>query len=228
MCFHLAQNRVVSSQFVLQRGSEMNDFDSAGLIERAKAISLRPDETWPKLAAEQSTPGDIITRYAVPLAAIGPVAGLIGSQLFGIGLFSDAGSRLAIGLTFALTSFIMAIVSLIVVSLIADALAPKFAGQSSRSQAFKLVAYSMTPGWIAGVLGILPGLGLLVLLASLYGIYLFYKGATPLLKVPEAKAGGFTAVTVVCNLIVSLVLGTLFAAASAAFGLGAAALGAMG
>jgi Yip1 domain len=164
----------------------------------------------------------------MPLAAIGPVAGFVGSQLFGIGVFSDAGPQVSIGLTIALTSFIMAIVSLIVVSLIADFLAPKFDGQSNRTQALKLVAYSMTPGWIAGVLNILPGLGLVALLASLYGIYLFYKGASPLLKVPEAKAGGFTVVTVVCNLIVSLVLGSLFAAVAMTFGVGAAALGSIG
>ena len=40
----------------------MNDFDTAGLVERAKAITLQPDATWPKIAAEQTSSGDILTR----------------------------------------------------------------------------------------------------------------------------------------------------------------------
>ena len=206
----------------------MNEFDTVGLVERAKAITLRPDETWPRIAAEQSSPGDIITRYAMPLMAIGPVASFVGGQLFGIGMiFATFRRGLIHGLTMAVTSFVMGIISLIVVALVADTLAPKFEGESNRTQSFKLVAYSMTPGWIAGVLGILPALGLLVLIASLYGIYLFYKGATPLLKIPAAKAGGFTVVTVVCVFLVNLVLGMLLATVTGAVGLGASAIGAM-
>ena len=58
----------------------MNDWQSQGLVERAKAITLKPDESWPQIAAEQTTPGDIITRYAMPLLAIGPVASFIGRE----------------------------------------------------------------------------------------------------------------------------------------------------
>ena len=45
---------------------------SGGLVERAKAILLRPKEEWPRIAAESSTPTDVLIRYALPLAAIGP------------------------------------------------------------------------------------------------------------------------------------------------------------
>lgn len=205
----------------------MNQIDTAGIVERAKAITLKPDETWPQIAAEQSSPGDIITRYALPLLAIGPIASFIGGQLFGINVFvATIKPGLMSGLGMAVSSFVMGLISLIVIALITDFLAPKFAGQADRTQAFKLVAYSLTPGWVAGVLGIVPALALLALLASLYGLYLFYKGATPVMKVPEDKAVGFTAVTVISAIVVNWIAAMLLASVTGMFGLGAAGLAA--
>lgn len=203
----------------------MNELDRSGLVERAKAITLRPDETWPVVAAEHSSPGEIITRYAIPLAAIGPVAGLIGEQLFGVGMvFAHYKPSLLSSVITAIGGYIMALAGLIVVALVADYLAPRFDGQPNRTQAFKLVAYAMTPGWIAGMLGLFPALAILILIASLYGIYLFYKGAGPLMKVPEPKVGTFTALTVLGAFLVNLVLAALLTAVVSQIGVGAAML----
>jgi len=54
--------------------------------------------------------------------------------------------------------------------LIANALASSFGSESNLTNAFKAVAFSMTPTWIAGFLYIIPPLSILVLLAVLYGI----------------------------------------------------------
>lgn len=200
----------------------MNDFQPAGLVERAKAITLQPDATWPIIAAEQTSPGDIFTRYALPLAAIGPIAGFIGGQLFGISvLIAKYNPSLMSGLTMAVTSFVMSLIALVVLTFVADFLAPNFGGEAGRTQAFKLVAYSMTPGWIAAGLGIIPSLSMIAMLIGLYGLYLFYKGANPLLKVPQEKAGLFTAVAVVCAIVLNIITGTVIGTVTGALGLGA-------
>lgn len=207
----------------------MNDLSGipggeSALVDRVKAILMQPKETWPVIAGEAATPGDIITRYAIPLAAIGPIAGFIGGQLFGISaVFVTIKPGLMAGLTGAITGFIMAIVSLVAMAFVVDFLAPKFEGQANRTQAFKLCAYSLTAGWVAGIFGLFPALGLLSLLAALYGIYLFYLGATPVMKVPEAKAGGFTAVTIVVMIVLYIVLGSIAASVTAMAGGGLAA-----
>jgi Yip1 domain len=207
----------------------MNDLSGipggqVSLVERIKAILLNPKETWPAIAGEAATPGDLITRYAIPLAAIGPVAGFIGGQLFGINaIFATYKPGLMAGLATALFAFLMAIAGLIIMALVVDFLAPKFEGQANRTQAFKLCAYSLTAGWVAGILGLIPSLGMLGILAALYGIYLFYLGATPVMKVPEAKVGGFTAVTIVVVIVVYVVLAAVTAPLTAMFGGGLAA-----
>lgn len=181
-----------------------------GLVDRAKAIILQPSATLPALAAEQTTPGDIVTRYALPLAAIGPIAGFVGGQVFGISLFLVTFKpSLMTGLTMALTSFVMSLISLVVVSLVAEFLAPNFGGEANRTQAFKLVAASMTPGWVAGILGIVPALGALAILAGLYGIFLLYKGSTPFMKVPEDKAVVYTVVVLIAAFVLSIIAGSV-------------------
>jgi hypothetical protein len=128
------------------------------------------------------------------------------------------------GLTMALTSFVMSLISLVVVSLVAEFLAPNFGGEANRTQAFKLVAAAMTPGWVAGILGIIPALGALAIIAMLYGIYLFYKGSTPLMKVPEDKTAVYTVVVVVAAFVVSFIAATVVSTVTGALGAGSAAM----
>jgi hypothetical protein len=48
-------------------------------------------------------------------------------------------------------------------------------------------------------------LGLFAVL-GLYSIYLLYSGATPMLAVPQEKAGGFTAVVIICAVLLNFVV----------------------
>lgn len=198
----------------------MNDVTSGGgnpLIDRAKNILLKPGEEWPRIEAEPATIQEILVRYVLPLAAIGPVAGFIGGQVFGYGAlgFTYRPSLLS-SLSSAIVTYVLSVVGIFVLSLIADFLAPKFGGQSGRLNAFKLVAYSWTAGLLAGVFGIIPSLAFLAIL-GLYSVYLLYSGATPLMKVPQDKAVAYTAVTIVCAVVIYIIVGAVGRAAVGAF-----------
>ena len=157
-----------------------------GIFERAKAIILTPKDEWQKIAGETTPQRDILMRYVLPLAAIGPVAAFIGGQVFGYGAFGFSYRPSLIGgLTTAIVSFVLSLVSLFVMTFIADFLAPKFAGEANRANAFKLVAYSYTAGWAVGIFSLIPMLGFFGLL-GLYSVYLLYTGAMPLMKVPAS------------------------------------------
>lgn len=200
----------------------MNDVtpegQEAGLVDRAKAIILKPKEEWPVIDRETTPSGDIFTRYVVPLAAIGPVASLLGSQLFG---FSALGISFRPSFMFsvstAILTFVLALVSVFVISFIADKLATNFGGESSSRNAFKLVAYSMTASWLAGIFGIVPSLALLGIV-GLYSFYLFYTGVTPLMKVPADKAMTYTIVTVICAIILNIIVGAIAYRVGGVFG----------
>lgn len=198
----------------------MNEVTGGGgnpLIDRAKNILLKPLEEWPRIEAEPSTVQEILVRYVLPLAAIGPVAGFIGGQVFGYGAlgFTYRPSLLS-SLSSAIVTYVLSVIGIFVLSLVADFVAPKFGGTSNRLSAFKLVAYSWTAGLVAGVFGIIPSLAFLAIL-GLYSVYLLYTGATPLMKVPQDKAAGYTAVTIVCAILIYIVVGAVGRAAVGTF-----------
>lgn len=187
------------------------------IVDRAKAIILTPKEEWPNILVEAKDQGDILKSYVLPLAAIGPVASFIGGQVFGYGAFGFSyRPGLVAALSTAVVTYILSIIGIYVMMLIVDFLAPKFSGVSNRNNAFKLVAYSYTASWLAGIFGLIPSLAFFGLL-GLYSLYLLYTGATPLMKVPQDKAAGFTAVAVLCALVLAIVIAPITALVTGLF-----------
>jgi hypothetical protein len=137
------------------------------IIDRVKNICLRPNTEWPVIAAEQTTTGSLIAGYVAPLVAVGAVAGLIGRSLIGVTMPFLGTYRvpLVAGVATAIFTFVMAIVGVFVLSLIINALAPSFGGEKNSGQALKVAVYSYTPAWVAGILHIIPALGILGALA---------------------------------------------------------------
>jgi hypothetical protein len=184
----------------------LSGIDRKSIVDRAKAIIMTPKEEWPVIAAEPTTQGDILKGWVLPLAAIGPVAGFIGGQVFGIGAlgFSFKPSLMS-GLSTAIVSYVLGIAMVFALMFIADLLAPKFGGVSNRLNAFKLIAYGYTAAWLVGIFGLIPSLAFFSLL-GLYSFYLLYTGSTPLMKVPQDKAVGYVAVMTLCAIVLSLLL----------------------
>ncbi|WP_125963662.1 Yip1 family protein [Sphingomonas koreensis] len=180
---------------------------SSNLIERIKNILLKPKEEWERIDAEPATVGGLMTGWVVPLAAIGPVAGLIGGLVFGYGGMFGITIRpsVTMAVTGAVISYLLALLCAWLFSKIIDALAPSFGGQKNPVQAMKVAAYSGTAAYLAGVFQIIPALGILGLL-GLYSLYLLYLGLPRLMKAPADKAMGYTIVTVVVAIVLFFVV----------------------
>lgn len=197
------------------------------IVERVQAILLKPKSTWPVIAQEADDMASIYKNYLMILAAIPAVAGFIGLSLVGAGMFGVS-FRVPIlaGLINMVVGYVLSLVMVFVLSLIANALAPSFGGEKNPLNAFKLIAYASTAGMVGGIFSIMPGLSMLGVLAALYSIYLVYTGIAPLMKSPEDKAIGYTAVLIVCGVVASLVVGV---ASSLMTGMGGGSmLGGMG
>jgi len=181
------------------------------IVNRVKGICLTPKTEWDVIAEEETSTADLFKGYAVPLAAIPPIAGFIGGSLIGRSLPFVGSYRVPMvsGLVLAIFTFVMALVGVFILSLIINALAPSFGAEKNSGQALKVALYSYTPGWVAGVLQILPMLGLLAILAGLYGLYLLYLGLPRLMKCPQEKAVGYTAVVVVCAIVLYIIVGAI-------------------
>lgn len=173
------------------------------LIDRAKNIIVNPKAEWDVIAAENTPPAQVITGYVLPLAAIAYVAVFLLVTLV-FGMLFGARTGFFAGLASMIYNIVMAAVSVLLIALIIDALAPSFGGQKSFAQAVKAAAYPFTPVWIALILLFIPLLGaLLVLAAVVYAIYIMYLGLPKLMRVPQEKAIGYLIVVIVCAIVLS-------------------------
>ena len=180
------------------------------LVERVKRILLSPQTEWEVIDAEPTTPGALYAGYIAPLAAIGPIAQIIGYSVFGITIPFMGTYRVPIGsaLTSALVGFVLTLVGTYVLALIIDALAPTFNGQRSQIQALKVAAYSSTASWVAGIFALVPGLRILGIL-GLYSLYLLYLGLPVLMKSPGGEAMGYTAVVILAAIVLFMIIGVI-------------------
>jgi hypothetical protein len=181
------------------------------IVERVKNILVTPKTEWDVIAAEPANHQQLVVGYILPLAAVAAVAAFIGQVLIGVSVPFMGTVRVGMvaGIVGLVFSLVMAVVMVFVVGFIADALAPSFGGQKNMGQAVKVAAYAYTPVWVVGILAIIPALGLLTLLAALYAIYLMYLGLPRLMKSPQEKAAGYTAVVVIAAIVVGFVIGAI-------------------
>lgn len=184
----------------------------ASLAERIQGILLRPSSEWDKIDVEPATTQSLFTGYAMILAAIGPVCSAIGMVVFGFGIPGIAtyhASPIGAAVS-AVVSYVLALAGVFVVGLIIDALAPNFGGQKNQVQAMKVAVYGSTASWLAGVFGILPALSMLAIV-GIYSLYLYYVGLPKLMKTTPDKAMGYTALVVLCAIVVFIVIGLVTA-----------------
>jgi len=182
------------------------------LVDRVRAIILRPKEEWLVIDKEQTDVTTIFRTYVAPLAAIPPIATFLGTVIFGASLPAVGLARPTLGGAFvsALVSYALSLVGVYVIARVIDYLAPRNGGQANPVQAFKVSAYSSTPSWIAGIFSLVPALAPLSIL-GIYGVYLLYLGLPPLMKAPAEKATSYAitviAVTILVFVVIAIVTG---------------------
>ncbi|HWU52824.1 MAG TPA: Yip1 family protein [Tahibacter sp.] len=184
------------------------------LVERVKNILLTPKTEWPVIAQEQTDVAKLYTGYIMILAAIPAVITLLTYTFAGSVVAGVAGAILNYALSLGLT-FLMAI--------IIDALAPTFGAEKNQIQALKTAAYANTAGWVAGIFGIIPILGVLIIWAGMiYGCVLLYFGLPHTMKSPPEKTGGYFAVVLVINIVLAFISMMIVGGIVAAMLIGAA------
>ena len=185
---------------------DISKIDISAIIDRVKNILLKPKETLALAKAEQPSMQDLIVYLAI--VAIPTLIGIIiGYGVVGIGGFGYH-FRVPIGgaITLGILQYVLAIVGIIILGYIVNALAPTFSSKPNQIQATKLVAYTATPWLVAGILYIFPPLSILVILAGIYGLYIMYLGMPVFMETPEDKKLIYLIVSIVVYIIIMAVV----------------------
>jgi hypothetical protein len=182
------------------------------LIERVKNVLITPKTEWSAINTESDTLSGIITKYVLPLAAVGAICTFIGYAFIGIDLGFLRMKGMDWGIKMAISNIVSAIISVVVTSFVVDALAPSFGSEKNINKSAQLVAYGYTPAFVGALLNVIPAIAMIGGLFGLYGIYLMYLGLGPLKKTPEDKKVIYLVVTIVVLIVVYLVVGSIMGA----------------
>lgn len=175
------------------------------LIQRAKNILFTPKTEWDVIAGETATLGSLLTGYVLPLSLIPAICSFLGTFLFGGMLLGTTA-----GIVMAVVSVVATILAYVIGTYIIDALAPSFKSEKNLGRSAQLMAYSATAVWVAGILGLVPILGWLAILAgAAYAIYLMYLGLGPVKKTPEDQRVLYVIIAIVVYWVVNLVISAL-------------------
>jgi hypothetical protein len=191
------------------------------LQERVKRILVEPKTEWPAIEAEQTNIADLYKGYIAPLGAIGPVCALIGMSLIGMSMPFAGRVRWGIGfgIRAALFQYIGVLVGTFITAVVFSELAPTFGSRKDRVQALKLVAYSSTAMWLAGVLNLIPFLAILGIVAVLYSLYTLYLGLPVMMKTPPDKVIPYLAVGIIAAIVVNWILFLILGAMTGGIGM---------
>jgi len=176
------------------------------MIDRIKRLLMSPAAEWPAIEAEQMTVQGVMTSWVLPLAAIGPIAGLIRNILFPLTLFGVSFRPSLVGsIVQAVIAIGLSMLGVWLWSLLLDALAPSFKGTKNPIAALKLVAFSATAAWLCGIFQLTWPTAPLAIL-GLYSVYLFWVGVPVMMKVPDDQRPVYVVVAVVVGIVVNWVV----------------------
>lgn len=180
------------------------------LVERAKNILVSPKTEWEVIKGEQTTVADLFTKYVIILAAIPAIAKFIGYSIVGISLgpFGSYKFPIGNGLLYAVVMYVFTLVGVYLTAFVVDALAPSFGSTKDMTASLKVVVYSWTAAWIAGIFEIIPTLAILGIV-GLYSIYLLYLGLKIVKDTPQDKLVGYIIVVVIVMIVIYFIIGAI-------------------
>ena len=192
------------------------------LQQRVTNILTKPKPEWAVIATEPTDIPTLYKEYIILLAAIPAICRFVGMTLIGVPTFLFGNMRIGFvsGLVHMIVGYILSLVSVLVAAFVIEKLAPTFQPRGDLVQALKMVAYASTPVWLAGILSVYPPLSVLMLIAALYAIYLFYLGLPAIMQTPQDKVIPYMIVSALVILVVWVVTGAVTAAVTGVGGMG--------
>lgn len=176
------------------------------LIERIKNILLSPTTEWETIKKEDHMISDLFTQYALKLAAIPAIAGLIGFTLFGHTFYDLS---FGANLKWAISMYVMSIIGVFVLAYIIDVLAPTFGSKKHLPTSMKVVIFAYTAAWVGGIFSLIPALSILGKIASIYSLVLLYKGLQIVKEVPQNKMVGYFVAVIAASIVIYMITGAI-------------------
>ncbi len=197
------------------------------IVQRVINIITKPKQEWEVIATEQPDTMKLIGGYALILALIPALSAFIKYGIIGMSFMGYTSRSIATGIQTGLIQLLSAVIGVYLLAWVIDLLAPSFDSQKNFGRSLQLAVYASTPQWVAGILLLLSTtMSMLIMLISLYAIYLLAVGMPVLKGTPKDKVVGYVALTIIAMIAIAVVmalviggiLGLIFVGSAAGFG----------
>jgi hypothetical protein len=177
------------------------------LIQRAINTLTKPKEEWSTIATEKPETMKLIGGYALILALIPAVSMFIKYGIIGSSFMGFTTRSISTGIHTGLVQLLTALIGVYVLAWVIDQLAPSFEAEKNFGRSLQLAVYASTPQWVAGILFLFStSVSMLVLLCSMYAVYLLAVGLPVLNKTPKDKVVGYVVLTIIAMILIGLIL----------------------
>lgn len=183
------------------------------ILQRVINIITKPKQEWAVIAAEQPNAMKLIGGYALVLALIPALAAFIKYGIIGFSFMGYTSRSISSGIQTGLVQLLSALVGVYLLAWVIDLLGPSFESQKNFGRSLQLSVYASTPQWVAGILLLFSTtMSMLIMLISLYAIYLLAVGMPILKGTPKDKVVGYVALTIIAMILIGIVVALIFTA----------------
>lgn len=176
-------------------------------VNLIKGMLFEPRATWEAYAAENRDWQYTALTLTLPLVIVCAVAIWILRMLFS-GFY--AFGRVDTGIVGLFLTIIIALAGIALMALILGVFAGVFKGRNDFSKAFACASLALVPAYIGQVIGTVPRIGLLIILAAaIWSFVLLYQMIPSYLAVPGDKRPAHYIVSLVAIIVVYFVLASI-------------------
>jgi hypothetical protein len=169
-------------------------------------LLTQPRPEWEKIRDENESVGECYMRHVLPLAALSPVAGILGTTLIGWRIATSApvtltaGSAIQIGIVY----YLAILFSVFMIGVMIRWMGETYGAEQSLSRCVALAAYTATPLFLVGVMQLYPVLWvnfIVGLPALAYTVYLLYIGVPIMMEILPERGFLFASAVLAVGLV---------------------------
>lgn len=176
------------------------------MLQHVWGLFAHPEEEWKEIRKEDCTIGRCYCSHVLTLAAIPPIAGFIGTSQIGwqVGGGDPVTLSTNSALSISILYFISILVGIFTIGKSIHWMGKTYGADVELPRAIGLAAYTATPLYLIGLMGLYPILWLNLLLglpALAYTVYLLYTGVPIMMDISQERGFLFSSAVLAVGLV---------------------------
>jgi hypothetical protein len=176
------------------------------MVTHMWGLFAHPEKEWTAIAKENRTIGKFYLTHVLPLAAIPPISGYIGTTYIGWQVVTREVQKLTpqSALWIAILSYLTILVAVFTIGKLIHWMGQTYDAHRTLAQCIALAAYTATPLLLMGIMLLYPMLWLNLVLGLpvlAYAVYLLYTGVPIMMNISKERGFLFSSAVLAVGLV---------------------------